>query len=163
MQNLVGKKCENPHWHSTLFDTAKSANVILLLEAVEVLQAVVKMDNKYILAFDYSSIDVHTLFTKEPFMRDPWFAEQWLVCLSACLAYCARRFPDSVEFGLKYNWLQTHGSKSGASSLVNAVVLISSGQALRTPGLSDRNRLEKPMVWDVKQMHLLLCNLSFVN
>jgi hypothetical protein len=38
-------------------------------------------------------------------MTSPWVAEQWLVCLSICLAYCARKFPDSVEFLRKYNWL----------------------------------------------------------
>jgi len=96
MESLVERKCrfhEFKYVKSTLFEIAKSANVVLLLEAVEVLQAVSKMDTKHIMNFDYTSIDVHILFRKEPFMNKPWFAEQWLVCLSMCLAYCARRFP----------------------------------------------------------------------
>ena len=98
MEALELKSSPHNSCRTTLLETVKSANVLLLLEAVEVLEAVQKMDNKVILAFDYSKISVYNLFRREPFMRDPWFAEQWLVCLSICLAYCMRRFPESVEF-----------------------------------------------------------------
>lgn len=108
MTSLAERKCRHHEFNfvkSTLFEIAKSANVLLLLEAVEILQAVSKVDTKLVMNFDYTSIDVHVLFRKEPFMTKPWFAEQWLVCLSMCLAYCTKRFPQSAEFRLKYNWL----------------------------------------------------------
>ena len=47
--------------------------------------------------------------------------------------------------------------------LVNAVVLISGGQALRTPQLMPEQRVENPLKWEAERLHLLLSNLSFIN
>jgi hypothetical protein len=43
-------------------------------------------------------LPIYHLFKSEPFMKNPWYAEQWLVCLSICLAYCVRRFPAMPDF-----------------------------------------------------------------
>ena len=119
----------------TLLEAAKGPSVTLLLKVVEAIEAVHKMDSRTILAYNYGNLPFYCLFKREHFMTATWIAEQWLVCLSICLAFCVRRFPTSPDFVQKYNWLQIHGTRSSLSSLVNAVALISGGQALRTPRL----------------------------
>lgn len=82
-------------------------------------------------------------------MRDPWLAEQWLVCLSVCLLYCSRRFPDSPEFKQKYNWLNVQVSSNDLCRLANAVVLISGGKTSRTLNLDTKVIIQYPHQWDV--------------
>ena len=47
--------------------------------------------------------------------------------------------------------------------LVNAVVLISGGQAVRTPRLNQNQDLENALKWDPKKTQVLLNSLRFIN
>jgi hypothetical protein len=72
---------------------------------VTALKEVMNVGNESMLGFDYSQLDICTLFRKETFMAGNWVAEQWLVCLVLCLDHCSRRFPESREFSSQCNWL----------------------------------------------------------
>ena len=145
----MAKRCEHPLWHCSLFDAAKGTNALLLVEAVEVLKTMLDADVLSMMGVDYSKIDVHTLFTREPFMHEPWLAEQWLVCLSVCLLYCTRRFPRTREFKHMYNWLNSQVASSDLCRLSNAVVLISGGRATKTLNLDNKVIIQYPFQWDV--------------
>jgi hypothetical protein len=81
-----------------LLDTVKTANLTILLKVVEAIQAVYNTDSTDVQSYDYSKLCVYHLFKREPFMTAPWYAEQWLVCLSVCLAYSVRKFPFMPDF-----------------------------------------------------------------
>lgn len=97
-------------------------------------------------------------------MQEPWFAEQWLVCLQLCIHFCIGRFPRSQDFKTKLKWLKDLSfSESRLNRVINAAVLISSGQLIRTPWLNFKKEIQIPLIWEPAQVHVLLSNLNFLN
>ena len=97
-------------------------------------------------------------------MQEPWFAEQWLVCLQLCIHFCIGRFPRSQDFKTKLKWLKDLSfSESRLNRVINAAVLISSGQLIRTPWLNFKKEIQIPLIWEPAQVHALLSNLNFLN